>query len=208
MIWRRLVSAAAVLLAVSGMTACSDPDSGALAAKPTAIPASNFEIIPASTAKPPRTTAAAKPAGGNTEDTSDWPVEVGGAVGKPGGNPGAVKAPPSGTWVYTIQSGDRWSKLLANFKVSEEQMLQVNGLQARPRLVVGATLKVPGTPPPVTIPARCKIVYTVVRGDTWGRIVRKSRMDEAELLKVNNLTARPPRLVAGMKFLFLKPNCK
>ncbi|MEH7180581.1 C40 family peptidase [Neobacillus vireti] len=116
--------------------------------------------------------------------------------------PAAVASPPanvSSTAVYSVVSGDTLSKIGVQYKMTVQELKQLNGLKSD-MIYVGQKLKVSGqasvtTPPPapttqvVTPPAEPAktTVYTVKSGDTLGAISSRHTMTVQELKNLNGL---------------------
>ncbi|WHY00452.1 peptidoglycan endopeptidase [Neobacillus sp. DY30] len=120
--------------------------------------------------------------------------------------PVAVTPPPaavSSTAVYTVVSGDTLSKIGVQYKMTVQELKQLNGLKSD-MIYVGQKLKVSGkasvtTPPPapatppVTAPVTTPVgpakttEYTVKSGDTLGGISSSYKMTVQELRNLNGL---------------------
>jgi LysM repeat protein len=114
---------------------------------------------------------------------------------------------------YVVISGDYLGRIAEKFSTSVAELKSLNGLNSD-MIYVGQTLKVsgnagaaptPSTPPvetPVTPPADSS-VYTIVNGDTLGKIGLQFNMSVADLKLVNGLTS--DKIYVGQK---LKVNGK
>ncbi|MEH7252014.1 LysM peptidoglycan-binding domain-containing protein [Neobacillus niacini] len=96
---------------------------------------------------------------------------------------------------YVVKSGDYLGKIAKQFTTTVNELKSLNGLQSD-MIYVGQKLKVPGkveetTPPPVqpTPPTNSLTtsVYTVVSGDTLGKIGLEFKMTVQELKQLNDL---------------------
>lgn len=98
---------------------------------------------------------------------------------------------------YVVKSGDYLGKIAKQFNTTVTDLKSLNGLKSD-MIYVGQTLKVSGNagttpPPPVTTPvsppanSSATSVYTVVSGDTLGKIVLQFKMSVQELKTRNNL---------------------
>ncbi|MCM3693161.1 LysM peptidoglycan-binding domain-containing protein [Neobacillus niacini] len=111
------------------------------------------------------------------------------------------------TTTYVVKSGDYLGKIAKQFSTSVAELKSLNGLNSD-MIYVGQTLKVSGnvgaaptppTPPvetPVTPPADSS-VYTIVNGDTLGKIGLQFKMSVAELKQLNGLNS--DRIYVGQK---------
>lgn len=110
----------------------------------------------------------------------------------------AASTPASSTTTYVIKSGDYLGKIAMQFSTTVAELKSLNGLKSD-KIYVGHTLKVSGkagatpTPPPaktpVPTPADASAVYTVVSGDTLGKIGLQFQMSVSVLKKVNGLNS-------------------
>jgi membrane-bound lytic murein transglycosylase D len=115
------------------------------------------------------------------------------------------EAPLSSWQTYTFKPGDKLEKLAAAHGISVERLKAINGLPARPTVVVGQQLLLPekGTaaasdplPPVFSSPARFA-AYTVRPGDTWAKIAAAFGVRADDVRRLNNGT----ELVAGESLL-------
>ncbi len=118
-------------------------------------------------------------------------------------------APGTGTtgvayFTYTVQAGDTLAQIAARFNVSQEAIVQLNGLTDPNVLTVGQQLKIPGAPPAdagtTTSTSPTTSIYVVQAGDTLNAIARRFGTTVAELMRLNNLT-NPDRIVVGQKLV-------
>ncbi|PAE38137.1 C40 family peptidase [Bacillus sp. 7884-1] len=110
------------------------------------------------------------------------------------------------TTTYVVKNGDYLGKIANQFSTTVSALKSLNGLNSD-KIYVGQTLKVsekasaaPTPPPaqtPVTPPADSSSVYTVVSGDTLGKIGLQYKMSVAELKKLNGLNS--DRIYVGQK---------
>jgi LysM repeat protein len=110
------------------------------------------------------------------------------------------------TTTYVVKNGDYLGKIANQFSTTVSALKSLNGLNSD-KIYVGQTLKVSGkasaapTPPPaqtpVTPPADSSSVYTVVSGDTLGKIGLQYKMSVADLKKLNGLNS--DRIYVGQK---------
>lgn len=180
------------------------------------------------------TPAATAPAARGTVPPSPTPpplvteVTLSGAAGAAGGQAPAAAQPvasptppapqqvvispstPSGGTVsgafftYTVQAGDTLAQIAARFNVSQEAIVQLNGMTDPNVLTVGQQLKIPGAPPAdtgtTTTTSPATSIYVVQAGDTLNAIARRFDTTVAELMRLNNLT-NPDRIVVGQKLV-------
>jgi LysM repeat protein len=120
---------------------------------------------------------------------------------------------PISTNDYVVISGDYLGKIANKFNTSVAELKSLNGLNSD-MIYVGQTLKVSGNagaaPPPPTPPVETPVtppsdssVYTIVSGDTLGKIGLQFNMSVADLKLVNGLTS--DKIYVGQK---LKVNGK
>lgn len=103
-------------------------------------------------------------------------------------------ASTTSTSEYVVKSGDYLGKIAKQFKTTVQELKSLNGLKSD-IIYVGQKLKVPGsaggtTPPPTVNPPNTTSttsVYTVVSGDTLGKIGLAYKMTVQELKQLNNL---------------------
>lgn len=106
-------------------------------------------------------------------------------------------------FTYTVQAGDTLAQIAARFNVSQEAIVQLNGLTDPNVLTVGQQLKIPGAPPAgtgTTTTAPTTSIYIVQVGDTLNAIARRFGTTVAELMRLNNLK-NPDRIVVGQKLV-------
>jgi LysM repeat protein len=111
-----------------------------------------------------------------------------------------VTTPSTSVSEYTVKSGDYLGKIAKEFNMTVTELKTLNGLTSN-LIFVGQKLKVTGsapvvvTPPPATqtpTPAPSPVTtseYTVVSGDTLGKIAAKYGVTVAELKSLNGLTS-------------------
>jgi LysM repeat protein len=111
------------------------------------------------------------------------------------------------TTTYVVKNGDYLGKIANQFSTTVSELKSLNGLNSD-KIYVGQTLKVsvtagtaptPPAPPvetPVTPPADSSI-YTIVSGDTLGKIGLQYKMSVADLKKLNGLNS--DRIYVGQK---------
>lgn len=99
--------------------------------------------------------------------------------------------------VYVVQRGDTLSAIARAYGVSVKTLAAYNGLANPNRIYVGQTLYIPtggGNPPP----SGCRLVHTVVRGDTLSAIARWYGVSVKQLQNANGL-ANPNYIVIGQR---------
>ncbi|MFP7298689.1 LysM peptidoglycan-binding domain-containing protein [Neobacillus niacini] len=102
----------------------------------------------------------------------------------------------SAATTYVVKSGDYLGKIAKQFNTSVSELKKLNGLKSD-MIYVGQTLKVSGkattaptpapAPAPAAPPASSTSLYTVVSGDTLGKIGLQFKMSVADLKKLNGL---------------------
>ena len=110
--------------------------------------------------------------------------------------PGSVSA---GKGRHTVQSGDTLSGIAAEYRVSERQLMALNGLSSPDHVEIGQTLKLPSNavlaqvkpkpaPKPVPIEANPNAIsHTVARGQTLTQIARAYDIPISALISINAL---------------------
>ncbi len=90
---------------------------------------------------------------------------------------------------YRVQRGDTLSGIARRFRISEQALLQENGLRNRNHLQVGQVLELPavGTTVMASNDA-APTTYTIRRGDTLDAIARRHGVSRRELTKANSLS--------------------
>ena len=97
-----------------------------------------------------------------------------------------LRLPESGTGGnrrHTVRPGDTLGAIAVRYRVSERQLMALNGLSSADYLEVGQTLRLPGG---VTAG---KGRHTVQSGDTLGGIAARYRVSERQLMALNNLAS-------------------
>ena len=84
---------------------------------------------------------------------------------------------------HTVRSGDTLGAIAVRYRVSERQLMALNGLSSADYLEVGQTLRLPGG---VTAG---KGRHTVQSGDTLGGIAARYRVSERQLMALNDLAS-------------------
>ena len=108
--------------------------------------------------------------------------------------PGSVSA---GEGRHRVQSGDTLSGIAIKYRVSERQLMALNGLASADHVEIGQTLKLPSnavlaqakprsTPKPVPIQANPNAIsHTVARGQTLTQIARAYDIPITSLISIN-----------------------
>ncbi|MCX6029519.1 MAG: LysM peptidoglycan-binding domain-containing protein [Chloroflexi bacterium] len=118
--------------------------------------------------------------------------------------PGRIRAGETG--VYIVKLGDTLASIAHNLGVSQTALVGVNNMSDPDLLWVGQKLVVPGPPDASSLPpqAGTQIQYTVVAGDTLGRIAQRYSVTAAAIARANNLTS-PDLIRLGMKLVIPGP---
>ena len=108
--------------------------------------------------------------------------------------------PASAHSAYTVKRGDTLSEIARDHDVSVTTLMEENNIANANKISVGQTLQIPHggaettvsnpTPAPTPAPAPSPAsggTYTVVSGDTLGRIAKDNKSSVAELAQLNNL---------------------
>ncbi len=160
-------------------------------------------------------TQVSAPAQGGTRTVQATPIPVGGAtttaltpqpvVVSSGEASGAGKS-----FIYTVVAGDTLAKIASTLNTTPEAIVQLNTLADPNVLTVGQKLKIPGIGPSSGTGATTSggtgtsgssgatSTYTVVSGDTLGKIAARTGTTVAELLRLNGLT-NPDVIAVGQK---------
>ena len=108
--------------------------------------------------------------------------------------PGGVSA---GKGRHSVQSGDTLSGIAAQYRVSERQLMALNGLSSADHVEIGQTLKLPSnavlpqakpkaTAKPVPIQAKPNAIsHTVARGQTLSQIAKAYDIPMSALISIN-----------------------
>ena len=108
--------------------------------------------------------------------------------------PGGVSA---GKGRHSVQSGDTLSGIAAQYRVSERQLMALNGLSSADHVEIGQTLKLPSnavlpqakpkaTAKPVPIQAKPNAIsHTVARGQTLSQISKAYDIPISSLISIN-----------------------
>ncbi len=119
--------------------------------------------------------------------------------------PGSVSA---GKGRHTVQSGDTLSGIAAEYRVSERQLMALNGLSSADHVEIGQTLKLPSNavlarakPKPVPIEANPNAIsHTVARGQTLTQIARAYDIPISALISINAIE-NPNQVNTGTKLM-------
>ena len=123
--------------------------------------------------------------------------------------PGNVSA---GKGRHRVQSGDTLSGIAAEYRVSERQLMALNGLSSADHVEIGQTLKLPrnavlaqakpkATAKPVPIQAKPgAISHTVARGQTLSQIAMAYNIPMASLININAIT-NPDKVNIGTQLM-------
>ena len=119
--------------------------------------------------------------------------------------PGSVSA---GKGRHRVQSGDTLSGIAAEYRVSERQLMALNGLSSADHVEIGQTLKLPSNavlarakPKPVPIEANPNAIsHTVARGQTLTQIARAYDIPISALISINAIE-NPNQVNTGTKLM-------
>ena len=119
--------------------------------------------------------------------------------------PGSVSA---GKGRHTVQSGDTLSGIAAEYRVSERQLMALNGLSSADHVEIGQTLKLPSNavlarakPKPVPIETNPNAIsHTVARGQTLTQIARAYDIPISALISINAIE-NPNQVNTGTKLM-------
>jgi len=123
--------------------------------------------------------------------------------------PGSVSA---GEGRHRVQSGDTLSGIAIKYRVSERQLMALNGLASADHVEIGQTLKLPSnavlaqakprsTPKPVPIQANPNAIsHTVARGQTLSQIARAYDIPITSLISINAIE-NPNQVNTGTKLM-------
>jgi len=123
--------------------------------------------------------------------------------------PGSVSA---GKGRHRVQSGDTLSGIAAEYRVSERQLMALNGLSSADHVEIGQTLKLPSNavlaqakpkPAPKPVPIQAKpnaISHTVARGQTLSQIARAYDIPISALISINAIE-NPNQVNTGTKLM-------
>ena len=123
--------------------------------------------------------------------------------------PGSVSA---GKGRHRVQSGDTLSGIAAEYRVSERQLMALNGLSSADHVEIGQTLKLPSNavlaqakpkPAPKPVPIQAKpnaISHTVARGQTLSQIARAYDIPISALISINAIE-NPNQVNIGTKLM-------
>ena len=123
--------------------------------------------------------------------------------------PGSVSA---GKGRHRVQSGDTLSGIAIKYRVSERQLMALNGLASADHVEIGQTLKLPSnavlaqakprsTPKPVPIQANPNAIsHTVARGQTLSQIARAYDIPISALISINAIE-NPNQVNTGTKLM-------
>ncbi len=92
---------------------------------------------------------------------------------------------------YTVKTGDTISRIARKFQLSQNQLLQINNLQASALIVPGQKLKLIANAvvPASQAKANAATVHVVKRGDTVNSIAKKHGISISTVLSMNKLSA-------------------
>lgn len=92
---------------------------------------------------------------------------------------------------YTVKTGDTISRIARKFQLSQNQLLQINNLQASALIVPGQKLKLiaDSVVPSSQAKANAATVHVVKRGDTVNSIAKKHGISITTILSMNKLSA-------------------
>ncbi len=125
--------------------------------------------------------------------------------------PGAVSA---GSGRHTVRSGDTLSQIAVQYRVTERQLIVLNGLASADHVEIGQTLKLPSNAvlpqpapqatarvQPVPIKANPNATsHTVARGQTLTQIAKAYNIPMASLISINAI-ANPNQVKVGTKLM-------
>ena len=119
--------------------------------------------------------------------------------------PGSVSA---GKGRHRVQSGDTLSGIAAEYRVSERQLMALNGLSSADHVEIGQTLKLPSNavlaqakPKPVPIQAKPNAIsHTVARGQTLSQIASAYDIPITSLISINAIE-NPNQVNTGTKLM-------
>lgn len=100
-----------------------------------------------------------------------------------------------GTGHHTVRRGETLSAIASRYGTTTAALAQANGIANPDRIVAGARLAIPGRDTPAQ-PAPATGTYTVVRGDTLGRIAARHGTTIAALVAANQI-ANPNLIRVG-----------
>ncbi len=86
--------------------------------------------------------------------------------------------------IHRVRRGDTLSGIAETFGVSLQELIAVNGLRNKNRLVIGQKIKIPGEP------IEARTTYVVQRGDSLERIARKHGVSLRSLQDANHIRNR------------------
>src|SRR5690606_28378198 len=98
-----------------------------------------------------------------------------------------------GETTYTVAYGDTLYRISVRFGVSGAAIAHANTIQNSNLIFAGQVRRVPGagggtTPPPPSQPGGTPSTYTVVRGDTLGRIAARFGTTVSAIASANGIT--------------------
>lgn len=101
-----------------------------------------------------------------------------------------------GTGQHTVRRGETLGGIAARYGTTVAALAEANGIANPDRIVTGARLTIPGSSGPGPAPAPATGSYTVVRGDTLGRIAARHGTTISALVAANGI-ANPNLIRVG-----------
>jgi LysM repeat protein len=141
-------------------------------------------------------------------------IPSGGGGGSSSGGGTGTGGPPQ---THTVKAGETLSLIAGKYSVSVSALTNANGLRNADRILVGATLRIPGTGsssgggggstttvpqrtlaqiPTVPVPPLLTLTHVVRAGDSVNAVARTYGVSRATLVEANDL-ADPNRIVVG-----------
>jgi murein DD-endopeptidase MepM/ murein hydrolase activator NlpD len=97
---------------------------------------------------------------------------------------------------YTVQSGDTLSVIAARFRVSVDEIIDLNQIENPNVLAVGTQLKIPG----YEGVSGELILHTVNLGESYSNLTEKNRFDFSLISRLNQLTS-PDEIFVGSRLI-------
>jgi membrane-bound lytic murein transglycosylase D len=103
---------------------------------------------------------------------------------------------------HRVRRGESLSGIAKHYKVSLDDLVQMNSLRSRHKIRIGQVLKLPNSAKRVVqLPKKVKkgsVFYTVKKGDRLSVIAKRARVSESDIIALNKLKNRN-HLVVGQK---------
>ena len=134
-------------------------------------------------------------------------VEIGSRLQVPGPNVNA------GSGRHRVTSGESLSSIAGRYRISEKDLMAVNGLRNPNHIEIGQTLKLPANAvsarpsfkPVAVTPVPGATQHTVVKGQTLTQIAKAYRLPISTLISINQLE-NPNKVEVGTRLYLTNPS--